>query len=227
LEKSSQIVDSITSPVSLFHGSIAYSKLMTPKRSSVIMAAPFTLAKPLVYSPRVLSSLSLLSSASMPKSPLNLPPSPPACKDILSTLYLGGVPSVAERIISLLNPADLRSSHQVCITWNHLVSSSTQFMGKVNTYRRQCKENAEDLHKTEESMETTVSPVKRIPLAAFTPNTQSQFHTTTASPTPFTGKCIKPWHEGESSGRVNPSKRPRQSEAICGTNKSKKRLRRL
>jgi len=107
------------------------------------------------------------------------------------------------------------------------VSFSTQFMGKVSTYYRQCKENAENLHKTEESMETTVSPVKQVPPAAFTPNTQSQFHTTTTSPTPFTGKCIKPWHKGESSGRVNPSKRPRQSEAICGTKKSKKKLRRL
>jgi len=194
---------------------------MTPKHGHIH-------TKPLVYSPRVLSPLSLLPSASMPKSPLNPPPSPPACKNILSTLYLGGVPSVAERIISLLNPADLCSSHQVCITWNHLVSSSTQFMGKVNTYRRQCKENAENLHKTEEPMDTTVPPVKRIPLTAFTPNTKSRFQTTKAvSSVPFTGKCIKPWHEGESSWRVNPSKRPRQSEAICGTKKSKKRLRRL
>jgi len=193
---------------------------MTPKHGHIH-------TKPLVYSPRVLLPLSLLSLVSMPKSPLNLPPSPPACKDILSTLYLG-VPSVAERIISLLSPADLCSSQQVCTTWNHLVSSGAQFMDRVNNYRRQCKENAENLHKTEEPMEATLFPVKRIPLAAITPNTVSPFRTTNAaSPTPFTAKCIKPWHEGESSGRVNPSKRPRQSEAICGTKKSKKRLRRL
>ena len=196
---------------------VKMGKLMTPKQSSVLMTP---------YSPRVLSPLSL--SAAMPKSPLNLVPSHPACKDILSTLYLGGVPHVAERIVAFLNPADLCSSQQVCTTWNHLVSSGAQLMSKVNSFRRQCKENAENLHKTKEPMETTVSPVKRIPLAAFTPNTKSRFQTTkAASSVPFTGKCIKAWHEGESSGRVNPSKRPRQSEAICGTKKSKKRLRRL
>ena len=198
---------------------------MTPKHPSVLMTPSST--KPAVYSPRVLSPLSLLSPAATPESPLKLLPSPPAYKDILSTLYLGGVPHVAERIVSLLNPADLCSSQQVCTTWNHL-SSGTQFMSKVNTYRRQCKKNAENLHKTEEPMETTVSPVKRRPLAAFTPNTQTRSQTTkTTSPTPFNGKCIKPWHEGEISGRVSPSKRPRQSEAICCTKKSKKRLRRL
>jgi len=101
-------------------------------------------------------------------------------------------------------------------------------MNKVSTYCRQCKENAENLHKTEEPMETTVSPNKRRPLADFTPNTQSQFQTAKpASPASFTGMCIKPWHEGKNSGTVNPSKRPRQSEAICGTKKNKKRLRRL
>ena len=58
--------------------------------------------------------------------------------------------------------------------------------------------------------------------------TQSQFPTAKpAFPASFTGMCIKPWHEGKNSGTVNPSKRPRQLEAICGTKKSKKRLRRL
>ena len=189
--------------------------------SSVLMTPSSTM--PVVYSPRVLSPLSLLSPTATPKSPLT--PSPPAYKDILSTLYLGGVPQVAERIISHLNPADICSSQQVCTTWKQLVSSDANFMTKVNTYHRQCKEDAENLHKTEEPMETTASPVKRRPLAAFTPNTQTRFQTTkTTSPTP---KCIKPWHEGEISGRVSQSKRPRQSEAICGTKKSKKRLRRL
>ena len=100
-------------------------------------------------------------------------------------------------------------------------------MNKISVYRRQCKEDAENLHKTG-SMETMVSPNKRRPLTDFTPNTQSQFQTAKpAFPASFTGMCIKPWHEGKNSGTVNPSKRPRQSEAICGTKKSKKRLRRL
>ena len=181
--------------------------------------------KPVVYFPRVLSPLSLLSPATTPTSSLTLPPSPPVCNDILSTLYLGGLPRATERIFSFLNPADLCSSLQVCTTWNHLVSTDAQFMNKVNIYHRRCKENAENLHKTKEPAETTVPPVKRKPLTAFTPNTQSQFQSTKAvSPVPFAVECIKPWHEEDGTGRVNPSKRPRQSEAICGT---KRRLRRL
>ena len=93
-----------------------------------------------------------------------------------------------------------------------------------NSYHRQWKENAENLYVTEKPMETTVTPTKRKPFAAFTPNTQSQFQT--AKPTCTVGTCIKPWHEGECSGRMTPSKRPRQSDGICST-KSKKRLRRL
>jgi len=102
-------------------------------------------------------------------------------------------------------------------------------MNKISTYRRQCKENAENLHKPEEPIETTVSPNKRRPLTDFTPNTQTQFQTAKpACPvSSFTGMCIKPWHEGKNSGTVNPSKRPRQSEVISGTKKSKKRLRRM
>ena len=205
---------------------------MTPKKTSVFMTPSST--KSASYSPRVLSppSLCLLSPPATPKTS-ERSPSRPACKDIVSELYLGGQPLVAERIFSLLNPADLCSSLQVCTTrrpddsmFLHVVPSSC--MNKISIYRRQCKEDAENLHKTEEPMETTVFPNKRRPLADFTPNTQSQFQTATpAFPASFTGICIKPWHEGKNSGAVNPSKRPRHSEAICGTKKSKKRLRRL
>ena len=200
-------------------GKIETSVFMTPSST-----------KSALYSPRVLSppSLCLLSPPATPKTSLERSPSRPACKDIVSELYLGGQPLVAERIFSLLNPADLCSSLQVCTTWNHQVSCGAQFMNKISIYRRQCKEDAENLHKTEEPMETMVSPNKRRPLTDFTPNTQSQFRTAKpAFPASFTGMCIKPWHEGKNSGTVNPSKRPRQSEAICGTKKSKKRLRRL
>ena len=203
-------------------------KIVTPKQTSVFMTPSST--KSALYSPRVLSppSLCLLSPPETPKTSLERSPSRSACKDIVSELYLGGQPLVAERIFSLLNPADLCSSLQVCTTWNHQVSCGAQFMNKISMYRRQYKEDAENLHKTEEPMETTVSPNKRRPLTDFTPNTQSQFRTAKpAFPASFTGMCIKPWHEGKNSGTVNPSKRPRQSEAICGTKKSKKRLRRL
>ena len=143
--------------------------------------------------------------------------------DILSELYLGGLPLVAERVFSLLKPADLCSSLRVCTTWNRQISCGAQFMNR-NSYHRQWKENAENLYVTEKPMETTVTPTKRKPFAAFTPNTQSQFQT--AKPTCTVGTCIKPCHEGECSGRMTPSKRPRQSDGICST-KSKKRLRRL
>jgi len=97
-------------------------------------------------------------------------------------------------------------------------------MNSINTHRREWKENAENLYVTEEPMETTVTPTKRRPFAAFTPNTQSRFQT--AKPTCRVGICIKPRYEEECSGRMTPSKRPRQSDGICST-KSKKRLRRL
>jgi len=193
-------------------------ELMTPKQSSVLVTPSST--KSVFYSPRVLSPLPLLLPAT-PKSSLEHSPSLPACKDILSELYLGGLPLVAERIFSLLKPADLCSSLRVCTTWNCQISSGSQFMNSINTYRRQWKENAENLYVIEEPMETTVTPTKRRPFAAFTPNTQSRFQT--AKPA---GKCIKPWHERECSGRTTPSKRPRQSDGICSA-KSKKRLRRL
>ena len=200
-----------------------------PKQTSVFMS--FSSTKSVFCSPRVLSpsSLCLLSPPVTPKTSLERSSSCPAYKNIVSELYLRGQPLVAERIFSLLNPADLCSSLQVCTTWNHQVSCGAQFMNKISTYRRQCKGNAENLHKPEEPIETMVSPNKRRPLADFTPNTQTQFQTAKpACPvSSFTGMCIKPWHEGKNSGTVNLSKRPRQSEAICGTKKSKKRLRRL
>ena len=195
---------------------------MTPKQSAVPMT-PSSI-KPVLYSPRVLSPVSLMLSAATPKSSLELSCSPPAYKDILTELYLGGLPLVSERIFSLLKPADLCSSRQVCPTWNRQISSCSQLMNSIHTYQRQCRENAENLYTTEEPMETTVTPTKRRPFAAFTPNTQSRYQT--AKPAYTFGMCIKPWHEGKYSGSVTPSKRPRQSDVICST-KSKKRLRRL
>lgn len=43
----------------------------------------------------------------------------------------------------------------------------------------------------------------------------------------FCQHCFKPWHKGECRGRVSPGKRPRQSESLCCTKKSRKRLHRL
>ena len=142
---------------------------MTPKQSSILMTPSST--KPVFYSPRVLSPLPLLLPAT-PKSSADHPRSFSAYKDILSELYLGGLILVAERIFSLLKPADLCSSLRVCTTWNRQISSGSQFMNSINTYQKQCKENAENLYVTVGPMETTVTPTKRRPFAAFTPNTQ-------------------------------------------------------
>ena len=66
---------------------------------------------------------------------------PPVHKDIPTELYSAGVPLIAERIFSLLNPTDLCSCLQVCTTWNYQVSSVPKFMDKVYAHRRKCKEN--------------------------------------------------------------------------------------
>ena len=149
-------------------------------------------------------------------------------RDIPTELYTAGVPLIAERIFSLLNPADLCSCLQVCTTWNHQVSSAPRFMDKVSAYRRKCKENAENHHASKKQKEVIVFPTQRQPLATFTPNTLTQIQNKETCSTVVSFKYVKPvWHESGCSGRVSPSKRPRQSEDICGTNKSKKRLRRL
>ena len=137
---------------------------------------------------------------------------PPVHKDIPTDLYTTGVPLIAERIFSLLNPAYLCSCLQVCTTWNYQVSTAPRFVDKVSAYCRKCKENAENRHASKKQKEVIVFPIQRQPLAA------------------ISFKYVKPvWHESGCSGRASPSKRPRQSDSedICGTKKSKKRLRRL
>lgn len=196
----------------------------TPKKSSVFMTPFSSVRKRLFCSPQVPPPaplpFTLLSPAENANISLEL-----EHKDILSELYEGGLPLVAENIFSYLAPGDLCMCLQVCKTWNHQVSSDTKFMNKVYSYRKQCKENAENLHKTNEIMQFTVSPTQRRPLASFTPNTMSQILATKTTPVSF--KSIKYWHEGECSRTMNPSKRQRQSEAICGTKKCTSRLRRL
>ena len=101
-------------------------------------------------------------------------------------------------------------------------------MNKVSAYRTKCKENAENHHVSKKKMEIIVFPTQRQPLATFFPNTLTQIHTKNMFSAAVPFKCIKPvWHESGCSGRVSPSKRPRQSDDICCTKKSKKRLRRL
>ena len=100
---------------------------------------------------------------------------------------------------------------QVCTTWNHQVSCGAHFMNKISTYCRQCKEDTENLHKTdsEEPMETMVSPNKRKPLADFTPNSQSQFQTARpACPvSSFTGM---PVHQALARGEEQWDSEPQQ-----------------
>ena len=62
------------------------------------------------------------------KGSLELLVYPPVHKDIQTELYTTGVPLIAERIFSLLNPADLCSCLQVCTTWDYQVSTAPRFM---------------------------------------------------------------------------------------------------
>ena len=161
------------------------------------------------------------------KSSMKLLTYPPVHTDIPTELYTAGVPLIAERIFSLLNPADLCSCLQVCTTWNCQVSSAPKFMDKVYAHRRKSKENAENHHVSKKQMEVIVFPTQRRPLATFTPNTLVQIQSKETCSTTASFQCIKPvWHKSRCSGRASRSKRPRQSEDICGTKKSK-RLRRL
>ena len=105
------------------------------------------------------------------KSSLELLVYPPVHKDIPTDLYTTGVPLIAEKIFSLLNPADLCICLQVCTTWNYQVSTAPRFMDKVSAYRRKCKENAENRHASKKKKEVIVFPIQRQPLATFTPNT--------------------------------------------------------
>ena len=170
------------------------------------------------------SAFKMLSSTCTTSS-LELPTYPPEYKDLLTELYSMGVPLIAEKIFSLLNPADLCSCLQVCTKRNYQVSTSPKFMDKANAYLWQCKENAENLDMDKKKMEFIAFPTQRRPLDNFTPNTLTQIEIHSS---PISFKCIKPtWHNSECSGRVSPCKRPRQPEDICCTKKSKKRLRRL
>ena len=183
-----------------------------------------------LVSPTIISVHShfLFKMPSSTNGSLELLTYPPEHKDIQTELYSAGVPLIAERIFSLLTPADLCNSLQVCTTWNYQIYSVPKFMDKVSAYRRKCKENAENHHASKKQMEVIVFPTRRQPLATFTPNTLTQIQTKETCSTTVSFKCIKPvWHKSGCSGRVSPSKRPRQSEDICGTKKSKKRLRRL
>ena len=122
----------------------------------------------------------------------------------------------------------LGSCLQVCTTWNNQVSSVPKFMDKVYAHQRKCKENAENHHASQKQMEVIVFPTQRQSLATFTPNSLTQIQTKETCSTTVSFKCIKPvWHKSGCSERVSPSKRLRQSEDICGTKKSKKRLHRL
>ena len=89
---------------------------------------------------------------------------PPLHKDIPTELYIAGVPLIAERIFSLLNPTDLCSCLHVCTTWNYQVSSVAKFMDKVSAYQRKCKEDAENHHASKKQMEVIVFPTQRQPI---------------------------------------------------------------
>ena len=200
----------------------------TPKQAplmmqpSVLLTSPPSSGKPLFYSP-------IMRSPALPlpfSSPAATPPLEQ--KDIPSELYLGGYPMVSENVFSYLPGDDLSNCLQVCKTWNQQISSNFYFKEQVKTYRRKCKENAENLHKGQID-QPLVAPLQRKPLANIVPNKKV--------PMSFLHSVIHevdfrlPDHFDFSHGKgctvSRSAKRSRESEAICGTKKSKERLRRL
>ena len=114
----------------------------------------------------------------------------------LSCVQQLGVPLIAERVFSLLNPTDLCSCLQVCTTWNYQVSSATKFVDKVSAYRKKCKENAENHHVSKKQNEIIVFPTQRQSLATFSPNTLTQIQTKKTCSAAVLFKYIQPvWHE--------------------------------
>ena len=195
---------------------------------SVLFTPPFSSSKPLFYSPIMRMQFS-------PAPPLPSPSPPttptPEQKDIPSELYLGGYPMVAEKVFSCLSGADLSNCLQVCKTWNQQVSSNSHFMAQVKTHRRKCKENAENLQKSQME-QPLVAPLQRSPLASILPNRKAPVCCTSAPHSTHSviqkvKLHLQEHFEFSHGGECTVSrslKRPRESEAICGT---KKRLRRL
>ena len=209
----------------------------TPKQTppmmqpSVLFTPPFSSSKPLFSSPIIRMKFSPPQPLPF-SSPAATPP--PVQKDIPSELYLGGYPMVAEKVFSYLSGADLSNCLQVCKTWTQQVSSNSHFMAQVKTYRRQCKENAENLHKSQME-QPLVAPLHRKPLASIIPNKKDPVccmsvpHSTRSfiQTVDFSWPHHFEFSHGEECTVSRSLKRPRESEAICGTKKSKKRLRRL
>ena len=205
----------------------------TPKQAPLMIqpfTPPFSPSKPLFYSPIMRMQFSPALPLPFP-SPAATPP--PEQKDIPTELYLGGYAMVAEKVFSYLSGADLSNCLQVCTTWTQQISSNSHFMTQVTTHRRQCKENAENLYKSQME-QPLVAPLQRIPLASLLPNKKAPVCCVSAPHSTCPVQKVNlhwPDHSEFSPGgdcTVSRSlKRPRESEAICGTKKSKKRLRRL
>ena len=136
---------------------------------------------------------------------------------------------VAEKVFSFLSGADLSNSLQVCKTWTQQISSNSHFMTQVTTHRRQCKENAENLHKSQMD-QPLVAPLQRMPLASILPNKKAPVCCASAPHSTCPVKKMTDNFEFSPGRECTVSrslKRPRESEAICGTKTRKKRLRRL
>ena len=154
----------------------------TPKQAplmmqpSVLFTPPFSSSKPLFYSP--IMRMQFSPALPLPfASPAATPT--PEQKDIPSELYLGGYPMVSEKVFSCLSGADLANCLQVCKTWNHQVSSNSHIMAQVKTHRRQCKENAENLHKSQ-TEQPLVALLQRRPLGSIQLNRKAPVYCTSA-----------------------------------------------
>ena len=144
---------------------------------------------------------------------------PPEHKDIPNELYTTGVPLIAERIFSLLNPTDLciaacKSVQHGTIMSSLFPNSWTKSLPTEGSARRMLK----TIMHLRSRWRSLCFPLRGNHLLPSPPNTLTQIQTKETCSSAVSFKCIKPvWHKSGCSGRVSPSKRPRQSEDICGT----------
>ena len=234
------------------------SVFMTPPLSSQKPGAPPADAHSNPPRPSKLLPLSLLSPALTPPAAgrSRVVMTSPDEVDILSELYLRGHLLVMDFILSLLSPADLSSSLQVSSTWNKIITSDTRLVELVAGFRRQRKENAENLQKL--YIPLTVTSAERRALSTIATNVPTQVPKSVLVQNtrhlPPQGKFL-PCPNCQSSARQLNQRRAecaqcsfdyclhcfkpwhagdcvkrtleRAGDSIAGTKKSKKRLRRL
>eukprot|EP00731_Ephydatia_muelleri_P015639 Em0009g63a len=139
--------------------------------SSVFLTPDSETKSPVVIShttPRPLPSLAILLS------PIETPKRDGAkeAPDVLSGLIEAGVPRSADSILAHLSPSDIIACMRVSHKWNTMVTSRQNLMEKAISYRKLCKSNAENEHKTADMPSRHQIQLPRQPLSIISSNIQ-------------------------------------------------------